>query len=142
MRFFIFFYSESSTGKLLNDIGILEQSQRAWQKTLSTSARGYLWVETNAPIYYSQALEACKPYSQLSKDALIVAKKQICSWYTNLNSFFKEKRPVILATIEQYAPGLIDKINDFTMSCYETVVKYSSEYYRNALDYLGTNVFM
>ncbi|KAL0870073.1 hypothetical protein ABMA27_006234 [Loxostege sticticalis] len=135
-------FPKSATGKLFKDLGILEQSQRAWQKTLSTSARGYIWVETNAPVYYAQTVEICKPYSQLSKDLITVAGKKIGLLYGNIQEFVAEKTPVVVATIEQYVPGLVDNVQNFTSSGYATVKKFTIEYYKLTTDYLSTKVFV
>lgn len=134
--------TESATGKLFKDLGVLEHSQRAWQKTLSTSARGYLWLETNAPIYYSQTVEVCKPYSQLSKDFIIVAVKKAGLLYGNVREYIIEKTPVVLSTIEQYAPGLVDSVQGYASTGCEVVKKYSNDYYQLTAEYLKTKVFV
>ncbi|XP_023933936.2 transmembrane protein 214 [Bicyclus anynana] len=135
-------FPKSTTGKLMKDLGILEQSQYAWQKTLSTSARGYLWLETNAPIYYAQTVEVVTPYALLSKDALIIASKKLGILYGNMKDYVAEKTPVVLATIEQYAPGMIDTVQGYATSGFVTVRKYSNDYYQLTADYLKTKVFV
>lgn len=126
----------------MKDLGILEPSQRAWQKTLSTSARGYLWLETNAPVYYAQTLEAVSPYAQLSKDAVIVASKRLGILYGNMKEYVQAKTPAVVATVEQYAPGVIDTVQGYAVSGFTTVRKYSNDYYQMAADYLKTKVFV
>lgn len=135
-------FLESATGRLFKDLGILEHSQKAWQKTLSTSARGYLWVETNAPIYYTQTAEVLTPYSQLSKDAIVVAVKKLGIFYGNIRDYVVEKTPVVVATIEQYAPGLVDNVQSYSVAGYEAVKKHSGDYYQLTADYLKTKVFV
>ncbi|XP_075980896.1 transmembrane protein 214 [Anticarsia gemmatalis] len=135
-------FPKSTTGRLLNDLGVLEHSQRAWQKTLSTSARGYLWLETNAPIYYTQTVEICKPYATLSRDFAFVAVKKAGTLYSNAREYVVEKTPVVVATIEQYAPGLIDNVQSYTASGVEVVKKYSNDYYQFTAEYLKTKVFI
>ncbi|CAH0590493.1 unnamed protein product [Chrysodeixis includens] len=135
-------FPKSTTGRLLNDLGVLEHSQRAWQKTLSTSARGYLWLETNAPVYYTLTVDVCKPYAQLSKDFAIIAVKKAGILYDNTKEYVTEKTPVVVATIEQYAPGLIDNVQSYTATGLEAVKKYSNDYYQLTADYLKTKVFI
>lgn len=135
-------FPKSTTGRLLNDLGILEHSQRAWQKTLSTSARGYLWLETNAPIYYTQTVEVCKPYAVLSRDLAFIAAKKAGNLYWNAREYIVEKTPVVVATIEQYAPGLVDNVQSYTLYGIEVVKKYSNDYYQLTADYLKTKVFI
>ncbi|XP_059057940.1 transmembrane protein 214 [Achroia grisella] len=135
-------FPKSATGKLMNDLGLLEHSQRAWQKTLSSSARGYLWLETNAPIYYTQTVEVCKPYVQLSKELIVVGVKKTGVLYENVKVYVIEKTPVVVETIEQYAPGLVDKVQGYASNGYEAVKKFSSDYYQLTAEYLQTKVFV
>ncbi|XP_039758977.1 transmembrane protein 214 [Pararge aegeria] len=135
-------FPKSTTGKLMKDLGILEQSQYAWQKTLSTSARGYLWLETNTPVYYARTVETVSPYAQLSKDALIVASKKLGILYTNMKDYIVEKTPIVVATIEQYAPGALDTVQGYAVSAFTAVRKYSNDYYQLTADYLKTKVFV
>ncbi|KAM3960329.1 transmembrane protein 214 [Aphomia sociella] len=135
-------FPKSATGKLMKDLGVLEHSQLAWRKTLSTSARGYLWLETNAPVYYTQTVEICKPYAQVSKDIFVIAIKKTGVLYGNVKDYVVEKTPVVAATIEQYAPGLIENVQSYASSGYEVVKKYSNDYYQMTAEYLKTKVFI
>ncbi|CAH0724228.1 unnamed protein product, partial [Brenthis ino] len=135
-------FAQSSTGKLFKDLGILEQSQQAWRKTLSTSARGYLWMETNAPIYYTTTVETLKPYGQLSKELATVVVKKMGGIYGNLREYVVDKTPVVVATIDQYAPGVLDSVQNYAANGYSVVKKYSNEYYQITADYLSTKVFV
>lgn len=135
-------FPKSATGKLLNDLGILEQSQHAWRKTLSTSARGYLWLETNVPIYYATTVDTCAPYAQLSKELAIVAGKKMGAFYGNMKNYVVEKTPVVVATIDQYAPGVVDTVESYVVSGYTTIRKYSNDYYQVTLEFFKTKVFV
>ncbi|CAH0401163.1 unnamed protein product [Chilo suppressalis] len=135
-------FPKSTTGKLFKDLGILEHSQKAWQKTLSTSARGYIWLETNAPAYYEQTSEICKPYLQLSKDVFFITVKKAGILYGNVQEYVAEKTPVVVATVEQYAPGLIDNVKNYASAGYGAVRKFTIEYYQFTTDYLTTKVFV
>ncbi|CAK1584254.1 unnamed protein product [Parnassius mnemosyne] len=135
-------FPKSKTGRLMKDLGVLEHSQKAWQKTLSTSARGYIWLETNTPIYYAQTVEICKPYSQLSKDVFILTMKKVGILYDNVREYVVEKTPVVVATIEQYAPGMIENIQFYTSYAFATLKKYVTDYYIWMAEYLKTKVFV
>lgn len=126
----------------MNDIGVLEHSQKAWQKTLSTSARGYIWLETNTPVYYVKTVEACKPYLQLSKDVFIMTMKKACVLYENMREYVTEKTPVVVAAIDQYTPGLIDNIHACTLNGFVTIKKYFNDYYFLTAEYFKTKVFV
>ncbi|XP_041984319.1 transmembrane protein 214 [Aricia agestis] len=133
---------KSATGKILNDLGILKQTQHAWQKTLSTSARGYLWLETNAPIYYVQTVEFTKPYAQLAKDVFIITSKKVGILYSNIKDYVSEKMPVVVATIEEYVPGAIETVQKHSCNAFSTLKMYSAQYYELTSNYLSTKVFV
>lgn len=135
-------FPKSATGRLLNDLGVLEHSQLAWQKTLSTSARGYLWLETNAPVYYTQTVETCTPYVLLSKEFAFLALKKVGVLYSNTKDYVADKTPVVVATIDQYAPGLVDNVQSYASTGFQTIKKYSNDYYQLTAEYLKTKVFV
>lgn len=127
---------------MLNDLGVLEHSQLAWQKTLSTSARGYLWLETNAPVYYTQTVETCTPYVLLSREFAYLALKKVGVLYSNTKDYVADKTPVVVATIDQYAPGLVDNVQSYASTGFQTIKKYSNDYYQLTAEYLKTKVFV
>lgn len=83
-----------------------------------------------------------KPYSLLTKDLLIVTGKKAGIFFANIKDYVVAKTPVVIATIEQYVPGLLDNVKSYSASGYQAVVKYSSDYYQLSADYLKTKVFV
>lgn len=83
-----------------------------------------------------------KPYSLLTKDLIIITGKKAGIFYDNIKDYFVAKAPVVVATIEQYVPGLVDNVKSYSTAGYEAVVKYSGDYYQFSADYLKTKVFM
>ncbi|GBP13949.1 Transmembrane protein 214-B [Eumeta japonica] len=135
-------FPKSATGRLLNDLGVLEQSQWAWQKTLSASARGYLWVEDNAPVYYTQVSEFSKPYVELTRDVFKVVSARLCELYGNMKDYAIDKAPLVRSTIEEYVPGLADTVQGYATTSWSVVKKHSLEYYNITMRYLTTKVFV
>lgn len=135
-------FPKSTTGRLLKDVGLLEHTQFAWQKTLSTSARGYIWLETNTPIYYTKTVEFTKPYAELARDVFIVGAKKTGALYENVKEYIALKTPVVVSTIDQYAPGFIENVQGYTASGWAFVKKHSCEYYHISTEYLKTKVFV
>lgn len=62
--------------------------------------------------------------------------------YTNTKDYVADKTPIVLATIEQYAPGLVDNVQSYTASGFGAVKKFSSDYYKLTAEYLTTKVFV
>lgn len=99
-------------------------------------------METNAPVYYAQTVEVLKPYSVLTKDLATITVKKAGVFYNNIRDYVVVKTPVVIATIEQYVPGLVDNVKNYSAAGYEKVVKYSSDYYQLSANYLKTKVFV
>lgn len=99
-------------------------------------------METNAPVYYTQTVEFLGPYAALTKDLAIITANKAGIFFSNIKDYVVVKTPVVLATIEQYVPGLVDNVKNYSAAGYETVVKYSSDYYQLSADYLKSKVFV
>lgn len=72
----------------------------------------------------------------------MIALKKVSVIFTNGKEYVVEKTPIVLATIEQYAPGVVDTVGSYTSDGLAAVKKYSNQYYQLAGDYLKTKVFM
>lgn len=101
-----------------------------------------MWLETNAPVYYTNTVEVLKPYGQLSLDIATISVKKMGALYGNMKEYVVEKTPVVVATVEQYAPGVVDTVQSYAASGYSVVKKYSNEYYQITVNYLSTKVFV
>lgn len=62
--------------------------------------------------------------------------------YGNVQEYISGKMPVVVATIEQYAPGLLDNIQSYVSTAWATIKTYSTEYYKYTVNYLSTKVFV
>ncbi|CAD7087521.1 unnamed protein product [Hermetia illucens] len=131
-------FQKSVTGKFLKDAGALPYVETAWYTVMSNCARGYKWAEVNLPPVFAKACEVSKPYVDLSKDLLKIGCNTLTSVWENLKDLVARKGPVVTEFIEQYAPGLPQKIQDFSVSAWATSV----EVYQNSCDFMKTKVFV
>ncbi|XP_031634145.1 uncharacterized protein LOC116347612 [Contarinia nasturtii] len=135
-------FEKSAAGKFLKDTGALPYVEVAWTKSLSTSARGYQWAEVNVPIYANVTYVALKPYGLFLKDFGIVALNGAKNGWTVTKEYVSAKTPVVVNFIEQYAPGLPQKISDSSISTWKFISSTSCTVYSNSVDFLQTKVFV
>lgn len=135
-------FEKSAAGKFLKDTGALPYVENAWTKSLSTSARGYQWAEVNVPIYANITYVALKPYGLFLKDLGIVGLNAAKNGWTVSKEYVAAKTPVVVNFIEQYAPGLPQKISDASISTWNTISSTSVIVYTNSVEFLQTKVFV
>lgn len=135
-------FEKSATGKFLKDTGALPYVEFAWTKTLSTSARGYQWAEVNVPIYANKTYIVLKPYGEFAKDLGIVGWNAAKNGWTVTKQYVSTKTPVVVNFIEQYAPGLPEKISDFSVSTWKVVCRTSLTVYSSSVEFFKTKVFV
>lgn len=135
-------FEKSAAGKFLKDTGALPYVEVAWTKSLSTSARGYQWAEVNVPIYANITYVALKPYGLFVKDLGIVGLNAAKNGWIVTKEYVAAKTPVVVNFIEQYAPGLPQKISDASISTWNVISSTSATVYTNSVEFLQTKVFV
>lgn len=134
--------AESNTGQMLESMGVLEQSQALWYKSLSYSARGYIWVENNVPYYYTVSVEFAKPYWELTKDMALIVSGQVAQLYSNIREYIVEKWPLVQDKIEEYVPGFLSTVQDYSAKAWDAVKNFTVTLYSSTSTYLKTRIFM
>lgn len=135
-----FVLPESQTGKFTKIA--LEHSHCALSKTLAVSARGYKYLEKNAPPYFTAFSQSAKPYGELLRDLAIIVVNQVRQFYTLTKEYLEEKWPIVYSTIDGYAPGFLKAVQEYSSASWSTVKRLSIQYYDVTLSYLQTKVFM
>lgn len=92
-------FAKSAAGKALNDIGALPYVETAWTKSLSTSARGFQWAETNVPIYVNKTCVVLKPYGEFLKDLSIVGFNAAKNGYAVSKEYVVAKTPAVVSFV-------------------------------------------
>lgn len=135
-------FAKSATGKFLQQTGALPYVEIAWTKTMSSSARGYKWAEKNVPVYVNETCTAVRPYTAFLRDAGIVAWNFALDRCEAVKLVVLEKTPVVVNFIEQYAPGLPLKIQEFSISLWNGICSTTSYVYVSSCDFFKTKVFV
>lgn len=96
---FLFIISASIHGQVLTKTGLLPIAEKAGDRFLVYSARGYKWAERNLPEYYNQTAVIAQPYLKLASDALISGRNVVVDLYGNVNDYVREKTPVVVNAV-------------------------------------------
>lgn len=92
-------FEKSATGKFLKDSGALPYVEVAWTKSLSTSARGFQWAESNLPIYANVTYVVLKPYGEFLKDLGIIGINSAKNGWTVTKRYVAVKTPIATAYV-------------------------------------------
>ncbi|KAJ6648346.1 Transmembrane protein [Pseudolycoriella hygida] len=135
-------FAKSATGKFLQQTGTLPYVEIAWTKTMSTSARGYKWAEKNVPVYVNETCTAIKPYTIFLRDVGIVAWSVVRDRCEAVKLIILDKTPVVVNFIDQYAPGFPSKVQEFSISLWNSICSTSKNLYSSSYEFLMKNVFV
>lgn len=116
--------------------------ENAWFVSLKYSARGYKWLEENAPVAYNQSITFLGPYGEFARDVgITIFNGGIKGWdYTK--NFVSEKVPLTLEFIDKYAPGFGQKIGDFTSNAFKGFCSITCNVWRQSVDFFKQRVFV
>ncbi|KAF5280404.1 hypothetical protein FQR65_LT03213 [Abscondita terminalis] len=127
-------WQNSRTFKCLKDYGILQY----YHKAIHRSGDGLNWVhvkiDEQIPGYYETVSEYIGPYKKLARELSIV----FYNIFDNIRQVAVQKYPVVLASIEEYAPGLIEQSQNAVNVAWSTSIFY----FNSSVDYLKTEVFV
>lgn len=70
-----------------------------------------------------------KPYIELGADFVKVGARNAVVLYGNIKEYVIEQAPVVQATIDQYVPGLVDNVVDYTKVGWDAAWHYTTEGY-------------
>uniref|UniRef100_A0A7G3AYD0 Uncharacterized protein n=1 Tax=Lutzomyia longipalpis TaxID=7200 RepID=A0A7G3AYD0_LUTLO len=135
-------FEASSTGKFLKDTGALPYVETVWFTSLSYTARGYQWAEMNVPIFYGKARTALTPYCEFGCELATVVWNKVKQGFSSGCSFVQEKSPVVGNFVDQYIPGLSQRVGDATRATWGTISRLSVDYYHFGCEFFRTKVFV
>ncbi|CRK93980.1 CLUMA_CG007506, isoform A [Clunio marinus] len=135
-------FEESSVGRVLKQTGALPHVENAWFVSLKYSARGYKWIEEQAPVAYSKTRTFMEPYCDFTKDLALTALNVAKNGWESTKIFFAEKTPVVISFIDKYVPGLGQKIQDFTANAAKGFCSLTCNGWRHSVEFFKTKVFI
>ena len=109
-------FEESSVGRVLKQAGALPHVENAWFVSLKYSARGYKFMQEQAPVAYGKTRTFLTPYCDFAKDLGLTAMNGAKKGWESTKIFVAEKVPVVIEFIDKYVPGLGQKIHDFVVN--------------------------
>ncbi|KAJ8925970.1 hypothetical protein NQ315_009825 [Exocentrus adspersus] len=127
-------WKETLTNRKLKEYGVCDYAQAGMAKV----RQGWGWVDArideNFPGYRKTVADFSAPYVQLFSD---LGKISLNLCY-NVKEAVAEKYPVVLQTVESYAPGLIEQSQKAVTNVYSTSILY----YNRGVDYLRKEIFV
>ncbi|KAJ8935396.1 hypothetical protein NQ314_012814 [Rhamnusium bicolor] len=127
-------WKDSRTSNTLKEYGVCEYTH----KVIGKAKEGWTWVdariEDNFPGYHKAMVDFGAPYVQLFSDLVKVVR----TMFHNIKEIIVEKYPVVIQTVDAYAPGLIDQSHKTVTNVYSTSILY----YNRSVDYLRKEVFI
>lgn len=127
-------WEKSRTYTGLKDAGVLEYSNKALDRTSQGLHWAHQRVDEQFPGYYEKSSEFLQPYLQVTKECGLV----LSNVFVNLKDVAVEKYPAVVASIESYAPGLLEQSQKAVYNAWSTSVLY----FNRSVDYLKTEVFV
>lgn len=135
-------FEESSVGRVLKQTGALPHVENAWFVSLKYTARGYKWVEEQAPVAYGKTRTFLDPWSDFAKDLGLTALNGARKGWESTKLFAEEKTPLVVDFIDKYVPGLGQKIQDITVTTFKGACSLTCNTWRQSVEFFKTRVFM
>lgn len=157
-------FARTSTGRFLERHGALPYAQTAWAKTMGPAARAVLWSEEHVPTYARDYAAAVQPYVKVAVESARVGWVHVQRGAAAACDCFHQKAPVVvafvsalcrcvwnfdsnifrfdIAQIEQYVPGLPQKIGDASVQLWTNVRSTSIVWFANGEEFIRTKVFV
>uniref|UniRef100_A0A1B6GAB3 Uncharacterized protein n=1 Tax=Cuerna arida TaxID=1464854 RepID=A0A1B6GAB3_9HEMI len=121
----------SKTGVFLRDCGALRYGELAWTRFRSYSQQAYRWSQKHVPGYMSFMRESLTVYLIIIRDVVTSLATHLWASISQIWHYFEDKKPVIAKWVDQYFPGLSDRVNSwlsqswsFLLQCAKFVIQW------------------
>ncbi|KYM97706.1 PREDICTED: transmembrane protein 214-A isoform X1 [Cyphomyrmex costatus] len=142
-------FEASQVGKFLKTSGILKHVEKAWATLKFYWSAGHKAVKDSSPEYYKAIVDFCTPYVKLAGDICLVVRNISIRWYNNIVVYVKRNVPIIIDTVEHYAPGILEQIKfrsfqglEFMKVFFITIGEKVIEHSTASIHWLEKNVFV
>ncbi|KAJ8688622.1 hypothetical protein QAD02_024417 [Eretmocerus hayati] len=142
-------FEATSTGKFMRDSGITAYALKTWTSTKLYYGQSLEYLEATSPEYYKAVVDFSKPYVELAGNGYLIVKNVSIRLYTNAYSYVAAKTPLVVATVEEYVPGLMESVQKNSVQIVEMAKTYSALIAEQAIEnsvkatrWLKTNVFV
>ncbi|KAG2457936.1 T214B protein, partial [Polypterus senegalus] len=97
----------SSVAQVLQQSGMMSFSQQAYNKISVYSNKGYSWLETNAPYYYSEMVKTFGPTLEMAWEKTIVTSAYITEMCAGQIAWIKENAPKLIELLSASIPECV-----------------------------------
>ncbi|KYB26829.1 Transmembrane protein 214-B-like Protein [Tribolium castaneum] len=127
-------WQKSNTRKFLVETGVYDYTHKAVGKV----QEGWLVVDNkikeNFPTYRQAVIEFSEPYIEFFNSFGQI----LCNLFANIKEAVIEKYPVVVKSIDSYAPGVVEQSQNAVSTAWSSSVFYVNR----SIDYLRTEVFV
>ncbi|XP_011156608.1 transmembrane protein 214-A [Solenopsis invicta] len=114
-------FEASQVGKFLKTSGILKHVEKAWTTLKFYWSAGHKAIKDSSPEYYKAVVDLCTPYIKLAGDFGLWTRNYSIKMYKNIAIYVETNVPILLNTIEHYAPGILEQIKSRSLQGLEFV---------------------
>ncbi|XP_039604247.1 transmembrane protein 214 [Polypterus senegalus] len=100
-------FNGSSVAQVLQQSGMMSFSQQAYNKISVYSNKGYSWLETNAPYYYSEMVKTFGPTLEMAWEKTIVTSAYITEMCAGQIAWIKENAPKLIELLSASIPECV-----------------------------------
>ncbi|XP_015514094.2 transmembrane protein 214-A [Neodiprion pinetum] len=119
-------FKASNTNRFLTESGVSGYGEHAWSRVRLYSSKSLEFIEASAPEYYKAVTEFSTPYVKLAGDLCLITKNTSLKVYNNIVLYAHQKGPLIAASINHYAPGLLESMQKQSIQAMEAIKTYSA----------------
>jgi len=127
-------WSNSCTSKALNRTGVYDYTHKAYDCASECTHWVHNHIEDTFPGITESTIKHTTPYVELGRDLGIIGMNV----FNNAKEAAASRLPIVVDTIESYAPGLIGKTQEVAKTAWATSVTY----FETGREYLLTKVFV
>ncbi|EZA58370.1 hypothetical protein DMN91_006252 [Ooceraea biroi] len=142
-------FEASKVGRFLKTSGIARYVEKTGAVIKSYWSAGHKAIKDSSPEYYKIVVDVCTPYVKLAGDVCLIMKNVSIKLYNNSAEYVEKNVPVVLDTIEHYAPGAMEQIKshslqglEFTKSSLILIGNKVVEHSSAAVQWMEQNVFV
>ncbi|XP_029659643.1 transmembrane protein 214-A-like [Formica exsecta] len=142
-------FEASQIGKFLKTNGILKYIEKSWATIKLYWSAGHKAIKDSSPEYYKAIVDLSTPYVKLAGDVYLIIRNISVRLYSNVATYVEKNIPIVVDTIEHYAPGIIEEFKskscqalEFVKVSFILIGEKVIEYSTTTIQWLEKNVFV
>ncbi|MBN3286624.1 T214B protein, partial [Polyodon spathula] len=131
-------FKASSVAHVLQQSGMISASQQAWNKMSLYSYKGYSWMETNAPYYYSEMVNTMGPILEMALEKTTLAVGYIAEVCSKQITLVKDNAPRLIEWLNSNIPDgvvqFIEYLKELLLFVHQNYLQPATVYAKTSLE--------